>query len=79
MNPVTSRLRLYLSYVSQQFQERITQEIVPVSPDLRRHAAQRTAALARVINRETADERAVDSLVAKSRAPTGLHGAPVGG
>jgi hypothetical protein len=46
MDPVVSWIRLYSSDVGQQSQERIAQEIVSVRPDPRRHAAQRTAALA---------------------------------
>jgi hypothetical protein len=47
MDPVASRLRLDPRDVDQQLRARITAEIESVIPDLRRHAAQPTAARAR--------------------------------
>jgi hypothetical protein len=50
MDPLAPRLRLDPRNIGQQLRERITQEIESVSPELRCHAAQPTAARAQVIN-----------------------------
>src|SRR5690348_12938520 len=46
MNPIVPPPRLHPRNVGQQLRTLITEEIEPVSPDLRRHAAEPTAAAA---------------------------------
>jgi|SRR6266851_607385 len=50
MDPLTPRLRPDPRNIGQQLRERITQEIESISPELRCHAAQPTAARAQAIN-----------------------------